>query len=260
MRTTNSFSILLAALFLSPAVTAESSPEATPWLEKLLAIYERGPFEVDFEGTLDMSSLGQPMKGALKGHVLQGDRLHSVNRIELSLEGGPTGTMNMNITTVSDGTTIWSELDNPGLGKQVTKITMEDVEKLGQSAGGFAMSPKNLDPVAQLEALTQVMDFELVEAADDEVTLRGRLNDEGKASFGLAAMPGLESFLIVLDQETGFPTSVRAEGSSPVFSMTFSNLELIDAESLEDGTFSYTPPEGVPVMDLGALAGQAVSQ
>ena len=55
-------------------------------------------------------------------------------------------------------------------------------------------------------------------------------------------------------QRTGFPVQVRADGESPFVAMNFRDFELVDAASLAEGLFDYTPPQGVPVMDLGAMA------
>jgi hypothetical protein len=69
----------------------------------------------------------------------------------------------------------------------------------------------------------------------------------------MLAPPGVDGFVFVIDQKTGFPTEVRAAGETPFVTMRFRNLEFVDAASLADGLFDYRPPEGLPVMDLGPL-------
>ncbi|MCP3912795.1 MAG: hypothetical protein GY713_17795, partial [Actinomycetia bacterium] len=223
--------------------------------EKLLSIYDRGPFQVNYEATLDMSGLGQPLAGTLTGHLTQADRTHSRMQLSFDMPGSPEmpgGGMAFTMLTVTDGTTTWTEMDNPTAGgKQVTRIALAELEKSGQSMAG--MSPTSIDPVAQLETLTRTMDFEVVERAGGEVTLRGAITEESRAKLGMLAVPGVDGFIFVLDEQTGFPTQVRAEGEPPFISMTFRDLEFVDAAKLPAGLFEYTPPEGLPVMDLGAM-------
>ncbi len=258
MRPRPTLRLLLGAfLILSPALpaAADSSPEARVWLDKLLSIYDRGPFRVSYEATLDMSGLGQPLAGTLSGHLTQADRSHS--RMQLSLDmpappDMPGAGMALTMLTVTDGTTVWTEMDNPAAGgKQVTRIALADLEQAGQSMAG--MSPASIDPVAQLETLTRTMDFEVLERAGGEVTLRGTITEETRARLGMLAAPGVGGFIFVLDERTGFPTHVRADGEPPFITMRFRDLEFLDAVKLPADLFEYTPPEGLPVTDLGAM-------
>ncbi len=245
------FLILLAA----PAL-AESSPEAQKWLEKLISIYDRGPLKVDYDADLDLSAIGQPMSGSMKGRLVQADRSHS--RVELELDmsssaGMPEEGTSMSILVVTDGTTVWTEMESAAAGgRQVTKVSLADLAELGDS-GGLGISPTNMDPVAQLETLTRTMDFEIVESAGGTVTLEGKVTAETRANLSMLAAPGVDGFIIVIDEQTGFPVQVRAAGEKPFVTMHFRNLEFVDAASLTPGLFDYTPPDGVPVMDLGAM-------
>ncbi len=252
--------LLGAFLFLAPALPAiaDSSPDAQKWLEKLLSIYDRGPFKVDYQADLDMSGLGQPFSGKLTGKLTQADRTHS--RVELQIDmagqpGMPESGMSMSMLTVTDGSTVWTEMNNPALGGlQVTKLSLADLEKLSDSkGGGFGVNPSSMDPVAQLETLTETMDFEVLEKTGGTVTLRGAITDATRARSGMLAAPGVEGFIFVIDQETGFPIEVRADGETPFVTMHFRNLELVDPASLPAGLFDYSPPEGLPVMDLGPM-------
>ncbi len=253
--------LLLGALLLllSPAssASAETSPDAQKWLTKLIAIYEQGPFQVDYEADLDMSGLGQPLSGKLSGKLTQADRSHS--RVELQIDmanppGMDSGGMSVSLLNVTDGTIVWTEMDNPALGgRQVTKVTLADLEELGDAMGGLGASPTSMDPVAQLETLTNTMDFEVREEADDHITLWGKITEETRAKLGMLSSPGVEGFVFIIDKQTGFPTEVRAGGETPFVTMHFRNLKFLDAASLPDGLFTYSPPEGLPVMDLGPV-------
>lgn len=249
--------LLLGALLL-PAWAApaagDTTPEAQKWLEKVVSHYDGGPFEVGYTIELDMSALGQPFAGTLSGSYTRADETHSRMELEMELAGlpGTTEPTRMKILNVADGTTLWTEMDNPALGgRQVTKVALADAAKLGQAMGGF--SPTSMDPVAQLETLTRTMDFEVLEVKGGRVTLRGLITDATRAENELLGNAAIDAFLFVLDERTGFPIEVRAEGESPFVTMRFEDFGRIDAKSLADGLFEYSPPEGAAVMDLGAM-------
>ena len=240
-------------LTLAAPAFADSTPDAQKWLEKIVTVYERAPFTVTYEAELDMASLGQPMAGSIQGNLAQADRIRSRTKLELDMAGAtgtPDGQVSMSILIVNDGTTMWTEMDNPALGgRQVTKVSLEALEQASGAAMGMNLS--SMDPVAQLEALSRTMDFEVLERAGGKVTLKGRVTDEARAEMGMLAGSDVDAFIFVIDEETGFPTEVRADGENPFLSMRFSNLEFVDA--LADELFEYSPPEGTPVMDLGPM-------
>ncbi|MEM7354170.1 MAG: hypothetical protein AAF657_25425 [Acidobacteriota bacterium] len=243
------FFILLAA---SPA-SAETSAEARKWLDKLTANFDEGPLQVSYSARLSLASMG--FTGTLNGRYAQADPTHS--RMELDLElAGPPGMsaepMKMKVLNVTDGTTVWTELENAALGgSQVSKVALEDAAKLAASAGaGITLDPAGMDPVAQMRSLTETMDFEVVERSEGTVTLRGTLTDQTNAMLAQLAGPGPVAFLFVLDESTGFPTELRAEGETPFVEVEFTGLER--PKSLPSELFQYTPPEGVTVLDRGA--------
>ncbi len=259
-------SLLAAILILSLAVpaAAETSPEAQKWIERLVAIYDQGPFKVDYEAELDMSALGQPLVGSLNGNIVQADRTHS--RIEVALDmpnpaGMPEGGTSLSMLVVTDGETVWTEMENPAFGgRQVTKISLEDLKKVGDAKGGNFVNPTSMDPVAQLENLTKAMDFEVVEQAAGKVTLRGTITEGAKAQLGMLAAPGVDGFIFVIDEKTGFPTQVRADGENPFVTMHFRNMKKVDKASLAESLFKYEPPSDVPVMDLGPMLKSQMKQ
>ncbi len=240
---------------LTPSAYADSTPDAVQWLEKLLSIYDRGPFKVDYTATLDLSAMGQPLAGNMKGSITQGDRTHSRMSLELTMNGIPglsAEPITMRVLNVIDGTTVWSEMENPALGGvQITKVALDQAQALNKSTGG--MSPASLDPVAQLRALTETMDFEVVGKGDGEVTLRGKITGETREKLSTLTSSDADAFIFLLDQRTGFPKEVRAEGEKPFISMSFSDFEFIAKDKLPAGVFEYTPAEGQQVMDLGAM-------
>lgn len=62
--------------------------------------------------------------------------------------------------------------------------------------------------------------------------------------------------MLIFDEKSGFPLAMQA-GAPPIVEMRFRNLKLVDRADLPEGAFEYTPPDGVPVMDLGSMAKSA---
>ncbi len=246
--------ILVLALLVLPATApAESTPKAQKWLIKLAEIYDKGPLMVDFE--LEMGSApvpGAPPGGKIKGQLTQKDRTHQ--RIEIAMD---MGGMQVNMKTVNDGTLIWTEMDMGG-NKRVIKLTQEAAEKAAQNQGLAPGMSGNLDPISQIEKISEVVDFEFAGTENGQVTLHGKLNEESrKEAFGGGPMPGLDAITIVIDEKTAFPSRIVMGGEQPILTMSFNNLRFVKASELPAGTFEYTPPEGVPVVDAAALmAGQ----
>ncbi len=234
-------------LALALPTFADSSPEAQKWLDKLTAFHELGPFKVDYQADLDMSSLGQPIAGTLKGKLAQADSTHSRVELALDLPSAEGSGTSMTILMVKDGEKLWTEMSSPLAGCQVSETSLAELEKSTNSAAGFAVSPTSMDPMAQLKNLSRTMDFEVLEKAAGTVTLRGRITDATRTQLGLMAPPGVDGFILVIDQKTGFPTQVRAEGETPFVTMNFNNLEQLDKASLTEGQFDYSPSQGCQV-------------
>ena len=70
-----------------------------------------------------------------------------------------------------------------------------------------------------------------------------------------AALPdgddtALRSFEMVLDPKTNFPRSMQVGGEQPMMTVKFGEVSFLD--SVDDKEFDFTPPDGVPLIDLGA--------
>ncbi|MCP3959916.1 MAG: hypothetical protein GY719_18890 [bacterium] len=239
-------------LQLAAPVAGDTTPEAEKWLAKFVSVFERGPFKVDYNANLDLAAMG--LTGTLTGNYAQADRTHSRMQVEIELKTPPemaAEPVRMKVLSVVDGTTVWTEMDNPALGgRQVIKAALADADKVDESAS-VGIDPSSLDPVAQLENLSKTMDFEIVERAGGKVTLRGKATADTSSMLADLGGPGA-AFIFVLDEKTGFPTELRADGENPFVTVTFDNLEFPKKESLPAGLFEYTPPEGLPVLDRSA--------
>lgn len=255
---------LLVGLLLLAAQPAfsESSPEAQKWLDKLVGIYDKGSFLLDFDGTLSLSQPGASMNGTLAGKITYGDSTHLRAVLSMRFAGAEAGNeMGMEVINIHDGETIWTEVSSPLLGgRQITRISIEEAKNLsGQPSGasGIGGSPASLDPISQLKSMTESMDFEVLRIADGQVELQAPITAETQGLGQLGSIPGIEAFVLVLEESTGHPVgfrSVGAEGSVPVITMSFENLVFVDPARLATDTFVYEVPAGAQVLDLGAGA------
>ena len=257
MRWTLALGVLLL-IFVSPA-SGEVSPEAKPWVDKLMGLYSGGPFTNEYTAELDVSQGGQTTQGEIAGKITWADREHMRVEMNITMSGmvpGSDQAVEMSMLNVNDGKTSWTEVEMPALGgKQVMKISLEDMAKLSESGGGgLGGNPAGMDPVQQLESMAQVLDFDLVKVEDGKVYLSAKVTPEARGELGqLGSMPGADNFDLVLDEATGHPSAIVIGGDKPLISMEFGPFVSVERDSLPDATFSYTPPEGVPVMDLGAM-------
>jgi len=255
--------LLLPALLLVGAATAaaDSTPEAQEWLDRMVEIYEQ-PFSVEFTGQIDLTPSGQPIEGELRGEILYADEHHSRTEMEVTLTGVPGaegtggGPTEMRLTSVHDGTATWTEVDTGPTGVQVMRLSREDADKLAEKegAGGIgAANPASMDPKEQLQKMAETLDFEVAGSEEGRIILRGRVPEGKRDELGQMGAVGSDGFLIVLDAETGAPVEFRTEEEPPMIRMQFHGLERLDPGKVPEGAFSYTPPEGVPVVDLGAV-------
>lgn len=257
------FGLVSALLVIAaPAAKSESSAEARQWLSKMMAVYDHGPFTMDYAASLDLSQMGQPIRGGFDGKITYGDRHHLRMEMRLELTGLPgadgesSSPVQLEMLTVSDGEIMWTEIDMAEMGRQVMKISVEQAEELAASdSAGLAGNPASMDPVAQLEALADTLDFEVAAVSDDRVTLRGRVPAGGAEGLGTLGTLGVETFYLVVDAETGFPVEMRAGEPAPAIRMEFRNLRRLSRDALPPDVFVYRPPEGVAVTDLAAMLG-----
>ena len=248
----------LLLILVSPA-SGEVSPEAKPWVDKLMGLYSGGPFTNEYTAKLDVSQGGQSTQGDIAGKITWADREHMRVEMKIAMSGMVAGSdqpVEMSMLNVNDGKTSWTEIEMPALGgKQVMKVSLADMAKLAESGGaGMGGNPAGMDPVQQLESMAQALDFELVKVENGKVYLTAEVTPETRGELGqLGSMPGADKFDLVLDESTGHPVAITIGGDKPLISMDFGPFVWVERDSLSSETFSYTPPEGVPVMDLGAM-------
>ncbi len=251
--------ILVTLLLCLPAVVAA---EANPWFDKMMKVYEQVPFSSDYSMEMRFSAEGQQMAISGKGNLTYGKEKR--HRMDMTMDmqmPGMTEGMAMKILTINDGEHIWTEMDNPMLGgKQVVKVSHEDAQKAAEQSGlgGAIGNPGGqLDPMAQLEQLQKMVAFEEKGRADGMVTLEGAFTKEFSSQLGpAAAFFGDDAHVtMTLDEKSGFPRSITmgSPTAPPVLTMRFGPVQKLDKAPA--GAFSYTPPEGVQVMEPRANQG-----
>lgn len=248
------FPMLVIGFLLMPMmIHAETTPDAQKWIDSLAGFYDKAPFQVELGGT--MGGPGMPMSGSIEGVILVKDRTHQRARISFTMGNPEQGQgMKMDMLTVSDGTTSWTEMATP-MGKQVMKMTLEEAKKMAE-AGGAMPGMGSMDPFSLTDQLAATMDFKVASKEGGKVTLAGTFKDPSTNMMGGASIDGIS---LVLDEKTGFLDQIVVGGEQPILTMSVKNLSFLKASELEAGSFDYTPPEGVRVIDaaqLKAMQGQ----
>lgn len=258
--------LLPAALLLSlaPAALAQDAEkpglpeEVKVWVDKIDKLVGQ-PAEYDLSMKVDMVAQGQKLKMDNTGHIMMLDAQHMRATMNMKLTMAPMDPMDMTLKMVSDGQTLWIESDNPMMGKQVMKADIKHMEKLQQS--GMGMGPGS--GMNQLEQVRDLFEnyyhnFKVVEA-DGKVEITGDISQEILESQDYAEME-LKHFRMVLDAKTGFPLETAMnDGTKDVVLIGMSNLKFLKKEDIPEDAFAYTPPEGVNVMDIGAMLGGGMS-
>lgn len=241
--------LVIGLLFMPMAVQAETTAEAQKWIDSISGLYEKAPFQVELDGTLGGPSM--PMSGSIEGVLLVRDRTHQRSRISFTVSNAGQGQpMKMDMLTVSDGTTTWTELATP-MGKQVTKMTLEEAREMAES-NGSAPGMGAIDPFALTDQLASTMDFKVASQENGKVTLVGTFKDPKATSMGGVQVDGIS---LVMDEATGFLDRIVVGGEQPIMTIRVKSLNFVEASGLEAGSFEYTPPEGVRVIDAAQLKG-----
>ena len=260
------FSLAVLLTFLAAGwLHAETTPDARAWLEKMVSFYERGPFSVTYSADMSMAQQGQTMSMDMRGEMTHSDQKHM--RLDFSMDmampgaGDGNGNLQVEMLMVIDGDTVWMDMDNPMMGgRRVMKMSYDQAEQSGGTMGLDNL--RNMDPVNQMKEMMDQFDFQVVAEEGGEVTLSAPMDPDALAGMGqmgqMAQGQSMEGWemVLVLAADNAVPKEVRMGPSEePVMTMRFSDWKFHGADGPPAGTFDYTPPEGVQVMDLGAMQG-----
>ena len=241
--------ILGAALLAAP--TALLAQDADAYLEKLLNMYDT-PFSANYGMTMTMNQGGMTMSMDGSGSMTYRDETHMVMNMELSMKmpGSDQG-MSMNIRTVSDGTTSWTEMENPMTGKQVMKMDIAKAKEMSAQQGVAANAGSS--PIEQLRTLQQYYDFSVAGKSGGNVTLTGSMKADAPDSIKQGG-PMVETMTLVMSENGGrLQRFELGPAGEPAMVMTMNDYRELSASDVPDSMFSYTPPPGVTVIDPLAM-------
>lgn len=252
---------VLVALLAAGWAQAETTPEARAWLEKMMVLYQQGAFTVGYSADMSLTQQDQTMSMSMEGEMTQADPEHFRMDISMDMQMPGAGPMKMGMLTVTDGSTVWIDMDNPMMGgRRVMKMTLEQAQEMG---GGMGMSQiRSMDPVAQMKEMMENFDFRVDREGDGEVVLSAPLDPEALKGMGqmgqMAQGQATDEWrmTLVLDADKGLPKTVHmGDVDAPMMTVNFTDWRFHGEAGAPAGTFDYTPPEGVQVMDMGAMAG-----
>jgi outer membrane lipoprotein-sorting protein len=247
---------LLGALAITGTVVGESTPDALQWLGRMADVYSGGPFTLNYDVDMNLTDMGQTLPMKMHGRSTQSGRTHF--RIETAIEmtmPGAESSVQVEMLSISDGEVMWVQMNNPmGGGLQVLKMPLDKLEQIA-ATNPMARNFTRMDPVAQVEELARLFDFEITDTSEGAVTLEATMAGEGleraKEFFSGLESAQLSRFVLVIDTETHFPREIRVGGESPTMIMRFSDVERLS--EMDADLFVYAVPEGATVLDLGAL-------
>ena len=235
----------------------ETDPAAKPYLERMMAFYEKAPIKMDFSARMDIP--GQDIKMKMRGDLTYLDGLHFRMDVKTEVRPPDRDEVHLDMIMVSDGTQFWSEVHRPEGPPIVTRIPADILKEFHESMGMSAFMGGNaMDPAAMLEAMEKVMTIRLEEKRDGKVFLSGTLDPSAvekmiaNPMFGGYDGPGDFKFLFVLVEETVFPMEMTMVMDGKDFMvMTYGNeITYIPKEALPTDTFTYTPPESAEIIEI----------
>ena len=263
--------LLLFGTFLtacSPGISTDSERTAEEWLMEMANLYDRSGIECEYAMEMQVPDLGdQGMR--MEGRMIALDQNHS--RVEMQMEMtliGSDSPMHMEIVTVTDGETIWMEMELPPEigGSQVMKLSLAAAKKFSEKGAPSGLGGLNgfggmgagigVDPLAQVKELSRYVDFDVAEVTPETVTLVGAMTEALTSQMGPVLAGSTEDvsrMALVLDRNIGAPLVIAlGDSARPLMEMRFTSYRLFENPPNPD-TFSYEPAEGVMVMDLGPM-------
>lgn len=172
-------------------------------------------------------------------------------RMEIAMQMmGQPMTMTM---VMGEDQIMWQDM-NMGGQRQVLKMDLGKVGSATAAKFGLGGDPaQNMDPVKQWEQAQQLYSFTVLPAGElhgqKMHVLEGELKPGALTNHPAAAMLG--KLRLHIGQEDGFTHRIELfdkAGTSVVMRQEFTNLKF--NEDLPADTFTFTPPAGVPVVDM----------
>lgn len=242
----NRLMILISFAFCG-VLSHASDPAAAKLIEKAISRAQVLPAAYE----LEMKSSGFGQEGDL--HIKSTNVFKDMQHLRMSFDmkmirGGQK--MEVAGLLVANGDILWMEQKVPAQGMHmVAKANVADLPKMTQG-----MSPEEFNPDRLLRAINK-LDLKTDKQEGVFTLLTGKMNQEF-----LQTMPGFENMTDVLDlpvvvkvhTKNSFPFSMTIEETATQnYTFTIFSVSEPDAEALKKA-LSFTPPEGVQVMDMTA--------
>jgi len=246
-------------LLLTVAAPLGAQDNATDWLQKLAERTAKGHYKFRF--TADMNITQEGMQAAVKinGSMNYATAMKFRSAFDVNMDMGGMA-MAMKMKTIADGTNFWLEIDSPMMGeKQVMTGTTEQLEELsvmgGANFGGMGGLGEN--PIHQITGLADRFDLIVTGVENGRVTLHAAITPEQLAVDDEFAALGdaLDSITLILDEKEALPLQLKMGTAQPFVTVDFVDYEFFKAGDVKDADYLYTPPEGVPVNDIGTMLG-----
>ena len=248
--------IILASLALIASFSS-AGDDAEKWLEKVAAVYAKAPLTIDYRADMDINQMGMQMNSKMSGTITFKDKKHQ--RMELKVKMNMGGNdMDMTMTTVNDGKTMWVDSNMPMM-RQVSKMDLTEAEEMMKEAGLGNMAGGGMSMGQLVESMKESMDVTVASIKDGKVTLNAvykemKVDPESPMAPAVAQRQDTR-MVMILDEKNIFPMEMQmftpkdAEKAGMVMHME--NLKYVKEADLPADVFSFTPPEGVQVIDMG---------
>ncbi len=267
MRTFRSSLAALALLF--PVLCAAAEPKTID--EAIAEINGKAEkietYSADFDAAMNMGSMAMNFGGTMKG---KGAMMNMTTNMDMMQQ-------KIAVNMILDASNImWMDMDMGGM-RQVMKMDMTKMAALQEDMMGMmpgAMGGMQNDPrkvLAQMQKMYTLSYAGKEKLGDQDVyVVEGQLGEEAKAGFEDAAAEGgsnpfamgmgmagemIGSVRMKFGANDGFIREMQMldQAGTPWMTQTYKNLKL--NESLDDALFTYTPAEGVMVMDMTEMMG-----
>lgn len=227
-------------------------------------------YSADVKTDMNMGGMMMNIGGAVQG---KGNMMHMTTSIDMMQQ-------KINMTMILDAANImWMDMDMMGM-KQVMKMDMTKMaamqeEMMGMMPGGLGgmggMGGMQGDPRKMLEQMKEIMDItytgteqlngENVHAFDAKMKpealeeMNSAMAGSDAAAMGMDIASMMGAMKMKFGVADGFPRSMQMldKTGSPWMTQTYENLKF--NEPMDDSLFTYTPAEGVMVMDMTEMMG-----
>lgn len=253
---------VVAVATVAPLTIADTSDEARAVLAKL-SDATHSNYRASTVMQMNMTAEGQSVTMDGAGSIVQRGETHALQSLDMSMNAGPMGTMNVKMSAVRNGDTVWIDVESPMMGgRQVTRASIATFDKMTAQASGPGDGLSSLDPMRQAEAFAELYDLVVASKDGDVVSLSGTLADASAFATLPPEIQGqLESITMTVDTSTGFLQAlVIGAAEKPVIKFALENVEIVEADALGDDLFAYEPPEGVEVIDADAAFGGVAAE